>query len=105
MPEKRQRGRQALRVLVQAAPSSVDVDQIHAELNSIVGVIDVHDLHVWTLTSEMDVATVHLMTTSSTDSHAVLDHARDILKDRYGIDHATLQVEPDTHEGCSEVSW
>lgn len=98
-------GRQAVRVLVQAAPVKLDVDQIHAELNSITGVIDVHDLHIWTLTSEMEVATVHLMTTSSTDPHEVLDQARDTLRDRYGIDHATLQVEPDSHAGCSEVSW
>lgn len=98
-------GRQAMRVLVQAAPLNLDLDQIHAELSSISGVVDVHDLHVWTLTSEMEVATVHLMTTDATDPHPVLDTARDILEHRYHIDHATLQVEPDTHQGCSEVSW
>lgn len=98
-------GRQAVRVLVQAAPMNLDLDQIHAELNSIAGVVDVHDLHIWTLTSDMEVATVHLMTSATTDQHAVLDQARDLLQDRYRIDHATLQVEPDTHEGCSEVSW
>ena len=43
--------------------------------------------------------------TESTDSHAVLDRARVIMRDNHGIGHATLQVEPDTHEGCDEVAW
>ena len=37
---------------------------------------------------------------AGTDSHGVLDRARDVLRDGYGIAHATLQVEPDTHRGC-----
>lgn len=59
---------------------------------------------VWTLTSEMDVATVHLMTRNGTDPHTILDQARSTLQD-HRIAHATLQVEPDTHQGCAEVSW
>ena len=98
-------GRQALRVLVQAAPVGFDLDALGAELLGLEGVVDVHDLHVWTLTSEMDVATVHLMIREGVDSHATLDRARSILQDNYGIAHATLQVEPDTHRGCSEVTW
>jgi cobalt-zinc-cadmium efflux system protein len=53
----------------------------------------------------MDVATVHLTTHEGTDSHPVLDEAQGILRDRYSIAHATLQVEPDSHQGCSEVNW
>ena len=96
---------QALRVLVQAAPLRINLDNLRSDLSAIGGVVDVHDLHVWTLTSDMDVATVHLMTRDGTDSHPVLDQARSILEDRYSIDHATLQVEPDTHQGCSEINW
>ena len=72
---------------------------------TVPGVVDVHDLHVWTLTSEMDVASAHLMVTPGTDAHGVLDRARDLLRERYDIAHATLQVEPDDHTGCSEVEW
>lgn len=96
---------QAVRVLVQAAPPDVDVAALEGELGGITGVIDVHDLHVWTLTSGMDVASAHLMVSEGTDSHGVLDQARVVLRDRYGIGHATLQVEPETHEGCDEISW
>jgi cobalt-zinc-cadmium efflux system protein len=98
-------GRQALRVLVQAAPDDVDPAELGRALGGIAGVTDVHDLHVWTLTSDMDVATVHLMVAEGTDPHPVLDDARDLLRDRYGIAHATLQVEPASHTGCAEVSW
>jgi cobalt-zinc-cadmium efflux system protein len=98
-------GRDALRILVQAAPAGMDLDDLHAELAGIDGVTDVHDLHVWTLTSEMEVATVHLMTSEGTDPHPVLDKAREVLRDRHGVDHATLQVEPDSHRGCIEESW
>lgn len=98
-------GRQAIRVLVQAAPEDVDLEAVRDSLLSIDGVVDVHDLHVWTLTSDMDVATVHLMTIDNTDPHPVLDSARSIITDRHGIAHATLQVEPATHGGCVETTW
>jgi cobalt-zinc-cadmium efflux system protein len=105
LPRAWRLGRQALRVLVQAAPAGLDLDGMRRNLSAVEGVIDVHDLHVWTLTSDMDVATVHLMTKDGTDPHPVLDQARSILRDHYHIAHATLQVEPDTHQGCSEVTW
>ena len=97
--------RRSLRVLIQAAPPHLDLALMRVDLAALPGVVDVHDLHVWTLTSEMDVASAHLVTRVDTDAHAVLDQARVVLRDRYAIAHATLQVEPDTHEGCAEVSW
>ena len=105
LPRAWRLGNQALRVLVQAAPAGMDLETLRSDLSAVDGVIDVHDLHVWTLTSDMEVATVHLMTREGTDPHPVLDQARAILQDRYRITHATLQVEPDTHQGCSEVTW
>jgi cobalt-zinc-cadmium efflux system protein len=95
----------AVRILIQAAPPGFDVGRLQADLGGVPGVVDVHDLHVWTLTSEMDVASAHLMVTPGTDAHRVLDRARDLLRERYDIAHATLQVEPDDHTGCSEVTW
>lgn len=98
-------GSQAIRILTQAAPPGLDLDTLQSDLLNIEGVVDVHDLHAWTLTSEMDVATVHLMTTKTTDPHPVLDQARDILQTSYSITHATLQVEPENHQGCTELTW
>lgn len=98
-------GGQAVRILVQAAPPGTDLGALRTELAAIEGVVDVHDLHVWTLTSEMDVASAHLMVRVGTDTHSVLDQARVVLRDGYSIDHATLQVEPDDHRGCDELVW
>jgi cobalt-zinc-cadmium efflux system protein len=95
----------ALRVLSQIAPAHVDVDALTSDLGSIPGVVNVHDVHVWTLTSAMEVATAHLMVTIQTDHHAVLDRARTLLHNDYGIQHATLQVEPEDHRGCEDVAW
>ncbi len=96
---------QAVRILVEAAPPGVDLEALNADLAAVPGVIDVHDLHVWTLTSDMDMASAHLMVAVGTDAHAVLDRAGVVLREDYGIDHATLQVEPDDHEGCAEIAW
>jgi cobalt-zinc-cadmium efflux system protein len=98
-------GREVLAVLGQHAPSGMRPDEVAAELQRIPGVVDVHDLHVWTLTSGMNVATAHLMTDREADAHAVLDQASQTMKARFGVEHATLQVEPDTHTGCREVAW
>ena len=95
----------ALRVLLQAAPAGLDLAAVQADLSALPDVVDVHDLHVWTLTSEMDVASAHLMVAAGGDTHAVLDQARQLLADRYDVTHATLQVEPDDHTGCDEISW
>ena len=105
LPRAYKLGRTAIRVLVQSAPAHLNVAALQADLATIAGVIDVHDLHVWTLTSEMDVASAHLMVASGVDTHSVLDQARVLLAERHGITHATLQVEPDDHQGCDELTW
>jgi cobalt-zinc-cadmium efflux system protein len=94
----------ALRVLLQVAPAHVDLDAIRSELMALPGVVDVHDLHVWTLTSEMDVASAHVMVGKDADAHSVLDQARVLLLE-HEIAHATIQVEPDDHAGCAELNW
>ena len=105
LPRTWRLGAQAVRILVQAAPPGTDLDAMESDLARVEGVLDVHDLHIWTLTSEMEVASAHLMVRSGSDGHAVLDQARVLLRERYGIDHATLQIEPETHQGCDDVSW
>jgi cobalt-zinc-cadmium efflux system protein len=98
-------GGKALRVLMQAAPRHLDIPEVRQALVGLPGVVDVHDLHIWTLTSDMEVVSAHVMIRSDRDPHATLDQARALLVERFGISHATLQVEPETHEGCQEVRW
>lgn len=105
LPRAWRLGSRAVRILVQAAPRGLDLAELRGRLAGIEGVSDVHDLHVWTLTSDMEVASVHLMTPTEADTHAILDEATTLLRDEYRIAHATLQVEPDAHQGCTEVKW
>ncbi|NLU83219.1 cation transporter [Rhodococcus sp. HNM0569] len=94
----------SLRILTQASPAHVDVDAVRADLESLPGVDGVHDLHVWTLTTGMDVATAHL--TSDDDPNGVLQRARVVL-DTHGLSHATVQVEnAAVGRRCArEVTW
>jgi cobalt-zinc-cadmium efflux system protein len=99
-------GRSAVRILVQAAPEHLDITEVRARLAAVPGVCDVHDLHVWTLTSGMDVASAHLSLDPAAELGAVLTGAREALHDDFDIDHATLQVEPVGAGGrCSPAGW
>ncbi|WP_439383256.1 cation diffusion facilitator family transporter [Amycolatopsis lexingtonensis] len=98
--------RRALRILFQHAPQGVDVGAINAELAALPGVADVHDLHIWTLTSGMEVASAHLTLAPPAQQSDVLTEAQNLLASRYAIEHATLQVEaPQCARRCQELSW
>ncbi|GIJ35567.1 cation diffusion facilitator family transporter [Micromonospora sediminimaris] len=106
LPRTYRLARAALRVLVQAAPPHVDVAEVRDGLRGLDGVADVHDLHVWTLTSGMEVASAHLTLDTGADLAPVLAAARQMLHDRFRIEHATLQVEPRDAEGvCGGAHW
>ncbi|MGX6601859.1 cation diffusion facilitator family transporter [Micromonosporaceae bacterium Da 78-11] len=99
-------GRSAIRILVQAAPEHLDITEVRARLAAVPGVCDVHDLHVWTLTSGMDVASAHLSLDPAAELGTVLTTAREALHDDFDIDHATLQVEPvGAGGGCVPAGW
>jgi cobalt-zinc-cadmium efflux system protein len=98
--------RRALRILFQHAPADVDVEAIAGELAALAGVRDVHDLHVWTLTSGMEVASAHLAVEQHAVPAQVLAHAQDVLANGYQIKHATLQIElSDQAKRCEELTW
>jgi len=97
--------RQVLSVLGQHAPSNVHPADVQRDLAQVDGVQSVHDLHLWTLTSGMNVATAHLVSVNAERHHQVLDAASELLRTRYGIAHATLQVEPADHTGCDQIDW
>jgi cobalt-zinc-cadmium efflux system protein len=105
VPRAARLGAQATRVLIQAAPPGVDLGVMRADLVGIDGVTEVHDLHVWTLTSAMEVASAHITTESDVASDTVLDDARWVLEDRYGITHATLQIETAGRREPCEIAW
>lgn len=98
--------KRSLRILFQHSPEGLDVDEMTAALRAIPGVADIHDLHVWTLTSGMEVASAHLTVTPPHPTGPVLRAAQELLSSRFHIDHATLQTEgPDEANHCRELSW
>jgi cobalt-zinc-cadmium efflux system protein len=103
LPRTWKLARAAVRILVQAAPAHVDVADVRHRLAAVPGVCDVHDLHVWTLTSGMDVVSAHLTLDPAAQVGPVLVEAREALHDDFDIAHATLQVEP--AEACKQTTW
>lgn len=98
--------RRALRILFQHAPDGLDVESVRSDLAAVDGVTEVHDLHIWTLTSGMEVISAHLITRAAADPATVLGAAQRMLIDVYHIDHATLQIEPGASSAsCSELTW
>ncbi|EHI12421.1 cation diffusion facilitator family transporter [Mycolicibacterium thermoresistibile ATCC 19527] len=88
----------ALRILSESSPRHIDVDELQRALETVDGVTDVHDLHVWTLVPGKDMATAHL--TATADPAQVLADAREVFSAR-GLHHSTVQVEsPDGAAGC-----
>ena len=94
LPRTWKLGRKAVRILMQEAPPEIALEAVQAALRGIDGVEEVHDLHVWTLTSGMEVCSVHLRVASNALHHTVLARAYRVLEKDFGIDHCTVQVEP-----------
>lgn len=98
--------RRSLRILFQHAPERVDVEALTDALCALRGVREVHDVHVWTLTSGMEVASAHLTVDAGTDQTGILRTAQRVLAVDYQIEHATLQLETgEAAAGCRELHW
>lgn len=89
---------QAVRILMEVAPPGLDVDQVRARILTLPGVADVHDLHIWTVTSGMETATGHVVLADDAELHPVLDRVTALLAEEYHVTHATIQCEPGSHQ-------
>lgn len=83
----------AVHILMEGAPASIDCCEVKETLLGVDGVLDVHDFHLWTITSGLDTLTCHLLIEDGKDSQTVLQEAIRLMEDRYSIDHVTIQVE------------
>lgn len=90
--------KETVAVLMESAPGSIDVDAVRDEIVAVGGVTSVHDLHVWSITSGMVALSGHVQMsgTRALNSCAVLlAELRKRLHDKFGIDHVTIQIEPE----------
>ena len=85
--------RQAGNVLMMGVPDGIDLAEVRAALAGLPGVADVHDLHVWALASTRAAMTAHLVVGESVDTRALRHMATAVLRERFDIGHATLQIE------------
>ena len=90
--------RDALDVLLEATPKDVEVEHVRRHILETEGVTALHDLHVWTITSGMNVISAHVVVRVDTDQARVLRDLRQCLSDDFDIDHSTFQLETPGHE-------
>jgi cobalt-zinc-cadmium efflux system protein len=83
------------RVFLEAAPPGLDPQEIGEALASQPGVVEVHDLHVWEITSGFPALSAHVLVGSDSDCHAARRALEALLRDRFELDHTTLQVDHD----------
>jgi cobalt-zinc-cadmium efflux system protein len=88
--------RESGRVFLEAAPRGLDPEAIGLRMAGLTGVTEVHDLHIWEVTSGFPSLSAHVLVGHETDCHDVRRSLERVLHDEFGIDHTTLQVD---HEG------
>jgi cobalt-zinc-cadmium efflux system protein len=88
--------RDSVRILLEASPADMEVDEVGRAMTAVPGVRQVHDLHVWTITSGFLALAAHVLVDRDTDCHATRRDLESMLHERFGLDHTTLQVD---HEG------
>ena len=92
--------RESGRVFMEAAPKGLDPEAIGEALVEEDGVVEVHDLHVWEVTTGMPAISAHMIVRKDADCHEARWRAARLLADRFGVEHSTLQVE---HEPGDEL--
>lgn len=88
--------RESVDILLEGAPARIDLQEVSETMREVRGVGGVHDLHIWTLTSGVEAMSCHIELANKTNAHdaqRIIERLRTLLKDRYGIEHATLQIE------------
>lgn len=98
--------RESFHVLMEGAPKHIDCKKVREALLNINGVQEIHDLHVWTITSDFLALSCHLVVDQKEDRDAILTHATELLKNQFHLKHTTIQLEGedfehrDEHEYC-----
>ena len=99
--------RDAVEVLLETAPAHLDLDDVRDHLEKVPGVLDVHDLHAWTLTSGIPVLSAHIAVTdevlASRGVGALLDEFSGCVAEHFDVEHATFQVEPAGHQSHEDL--
>jgi cobalt-zinc-cadmium efflux system protein len=85
--------RESGRIFLEAAPAGLDPDEVAATLAADPDVVEVHDLHVWTVTSGFPALAAHVLVSPGSDCHDARRRLEQLLQRRFGLRHTTLQVD------------
>ena len=85
--------KQTIHILMEGTPITIDQQEVKQTLEAIEGVINVHDLHVWTITSGLDSFTCHLLIEDNQDEQRILQQAIRQIEKQFKIMHTTIQIE------------
>ncbi len=88
--------RESVQLALSAVPGHIDLPQVEAYLRSCKGVVDIHDLHIWGMSTTESALTVHLVMPEGYPGDEYMDGIMHALKERYSVQHSTLQVEQGT---------
>ncbi len=92
--------RESTNILLEATPRGIDAEEVGRRMAGAEGVVEVHDLHIWTITSGFPALSAHVLVGQGEDCHARRRYLEDLLAREYGISHTTLQVDHvGDHEG------
>jgi cobalt-zinc-cadmium efflux system protein len=94
--------KEALNLAMDTTPAAVDIAEVRAFLSARPGVTEVHDLHVWPLSTTETALTAHLVRASGGDDGFLKEVCHE-LSVRFGIGHATLQLEVESLAGCEDL--
>jgi cobalt-zinc-cadmium efflux system protein len=89
---------ESVSVLLEGAPRHIDVDAVRDAILEVGGVLAVHDLHIWTIASGMVCLSTHVVAKEGPSSHALLVAINGVLEERFGIEHTTIQLEPENFD-------
>lgn len=92
--------REVVHILLEGAPSKINLDEVLDTIRSVPGVKEVHDLHIWSITSYMHNLTAHLVVGNREleNMNEIMNEAKRRIEEKYGIRHTTLQVETEDYE-------
>lgn len=96
--------KESIDILMESAPGHVDLDQLSKSMLNVEGVVAVHDIHVWTITSGMVSMSGHVTITTGTDTQMILDKLNDLLQHDFSIAHTTIQLENESAaKRCKDI--
>jgi cobalt-zinc-cadmium efflux system protein len=85
--------RESTRIFLEVAPENIQPEAVRQAALGEADVVSVHDLHVWTLTSGFPIVSAHVLVAAGADCHAIRERLEQMLGERFGLEHSTLQVE------------